>query len=49
MRPVNRGWIRYESLLDGTIDLFHVAEMNEALDVIDENNARLEKARLKKT
>jgi len=28
---------RYESLIDGTVDLSDVALMNDALDVIDEN------------
>jgi hypothetical protein len=28
---------RYESLIDGTVDLADVALMNDALDVIDEN------------
>lgn len=44
MRPVARGWCRYESLLDGSISLFDIAEMNEALDVMDENNARIRSA-----
>ena len=40
MRPVLRGVYRMESLLDGTLDLEHVALANEALDVIDENERR---------
>jgi hypothetical protein len=28
---------RYESLIDGTLSLFDVALMNDALDVLDEN------------
>lgn len=47
MRPVMRGWIKYESLLDGTLSLFDLAEMNEAIDVLDENNARLRAAQAK--
>ena len=40
MRPVLRGMCRVESLLDGTLDLEHVAWMNEALAVQDENERR---------
>lgn len=41
MRPVLRGLCRYESLVDGHLDLFDIARMNEALDVTDENERRL--------
>ncbi len=41
MRPVLRGLCRYESLLDGNLDLYDIARMNEALDVQDENERRL--------
>lgn len=41
---MSRGWCRYESLLDGSLDLCDVAEMNEAIDVEDENQARANKA-----
>jgi hypothetical protein len=34
---VIKGLCRYESLIDGTVDLADVALMNDALDVIDEN------------
>lgn len=44
MRPVLRGLCKYESLLDGTIDLEDIALMNDALDVSDENEARTLKA-----
>lgn len=44
MRPVLRGLIRAESLLDGSIDLEFIALLNEALDVETENRLRLEKA-----
>lgn len=51
MRPVVRGMCKYESLKDGTLDLVDFARMNEALDVQDENerrlNAALEKSREK--
>jgi hypothetical protein len=41
MRPVLNGLCRYESLKDGTLMLEDIARMNEALDVRDENQARL--------
>lgn len=40
MRPVLRGMCKFESLLDGTLGLADIAEMNEAIDVEDENRAR---------
>lgn len=51
--PRNRGWllapvehqmVRYESLLDGTVDLSDIALMNEALAVRAENTHRLRRA-----
>jgi hypothetical protein len=44
MRPALEGICRYESLVDGTLDLSDVARMNEALDVRDENRSRVEDA-----
>ena len=41
MRPVLEGLCRYESLTDGTLDLFDIARMNDALDVRSENERRL--------
>jgi len=40
MRPVLRGALRYESLLDGTVGLVDVARINLALDLESENQAR---------
>jgi hypothetical protein len=40
LRPVRLGMCRYESLLDGTLSLDDIADMNEALDVVDENQHR---------
>ena len=40
MRPVLRGCCRYESLMDGTLRMIDLARMNDALDVMDENEAR---------
>jgi hypothetical protein len=44
MRPVLEGLCRYESLINGTLDLVDVARMNEALDVKGENMARMNDA-----
>lgn len=43
LRPVLRGMCKYESLLDGTLTLVDVALMNEAMNVDDENRARITK------
>lgn len=43
-RPVVRGVLKAESLLDGSVDLAFVALLNEALDVEQENNYRRERA-----
>lgn len=37
LRPVIKGMCRYESLKDGTLDLADIALMNDALDVVAEN------------
>lgn len=44
MRPVIDGLCKYESLIDGTLDLADVAKMNEALDVRAENEKLYRKA-----
>lgn len=44
MRPVMEGMCKYESLLDGTLDLADVARMNDALDVKYENQYRYQEA-----
>lgn len=43
MRPVMRGMCSYENLSNGTLDLFDVARMNEAIDVEEENRSRVQK------
>jgi len=48
MRPVLRHLCRYESLKDGTLDLYDIAEMNDALDVEDENQSRATEAAKRK-
>lgn len=40
LRPVSRGWIRYESLVDGTLSLEDLVRINDAIDVEDENRWR---------
>jgi hypothetical protein len=44
MRPVDAGFCKYESLLDGSLTLEDIARMNEYLDVREENEARLRAA-----
>ncbi len=44
LRPVLRGMCKFESLIDGTLTLEHVALMNDALDVADENERRIQEA-----
>ena len=39
-RPMMRGLCRYESLVDGTLHIEDVAEMNAVLDATDENQRR---------
>lgn len=43
MRPVLRGMLRSESLVDGSVDLAFIALLNEALDVEQENSYRASK------
>lgn len=42
LRPVLRGMLKAESLLDGSVDLDFIAILNEALDVEAENSYRLQ-------
>lgn len=44
LRPVFAGCIKYESLIDGTLDLADVALLNDALDVQAENQDRVNDA-----
>lgn len=44
MRPVLRGMCRFESAVDGTLDLEHFAIMNDAINVLVENEARIDEA-----
>ena len=38
LRPVLKGALRYESLLDGTVGLYDIALLNDADDDVAENN-----------
>jgi len=40
MRPVSKGYISYDKLLDGTIDMWDLALMNDAIDAEQENQRR---------
>lgn len=42
LRPVIRGFCRFESLKDGTMDLADIALLNDAADLQDENQRRAE-------
>lgn len=48
MRPVVKGMCKYESLLDGTLDIVDIAKMNDALNVIADNEMLIEKHRNEK-
>lgn len=39
-RPVSEQYIKYESLIDGTLDLEDVAELNDMISVKQENERR---------
>lgn len=43
-RPVMRGMMKAESLVNGEVDLGYIALLNEAIDVEDENHRRQRKA-----
>lgn len=45
MRPVDAGYIRYDNLLDGSVDLADIARMNDWLDLKADNQARIDKWR----
>jgi hypothetical protein len=44
IRPVAKGFCKYESLIDGTLGLVDIAKMNDAIDVEAENEYRYRKA-----
>jgi hypothetical protein len=43
-RPVMRGLLKAESLLDPEVRLEFIADLNDAIDVQDENDWRVEEA-----
>lgn len=43
MRPVDHGYCKYESLIDGTLDLVDLGRMNDAITVRQENVRRVNK------
>jgi Family of unknown function (DUF6889) len=43
MRPVMEGLIGYDKLIDGTVSIEDIARMNDALDIREINQARLDK------
>lgn len=43
-RPVLEGILKAESLLDGSVDLAFISELNESLDVRNENSIRAREA-----
>jgi hypothetical protein len=45
MGPVDAGYCKYESLLDGTLSLADVARMNDYLEIKAENEHRYIEAR----
>jgi len=47
MRPVLRGMCKFESLKDGTLGLEDIALMNDAIDVVADNE-RLARSHLEK-
>ena len=44
MRPVAKQLCKYESLIDGTLDLKDIARMNDCLDAQEENERRQRRA-----
>jgi len=48
MRPVIKGMCKYESLKNGELDLADIADMNDALDVVADNEYLLNQERERK-
>lgn len=49
LRPVLHKLCKYESLIDGTLSLADVADLNELLDVKAENERRYQAAQKRKS
>jgi hypothetical protein len=45
LRPAIKGMCKFESIKDGTLDLADIALMNDALDVVADNEYLVEEAR----
>ncbi|WP_158780597.1 NTP pyrophosphohydrolase [Pantoea sp. BAV 3049] len=45
MRPVDAGYISYDKLVDGTVDLADIARMHDWLDLKMDNDNRIERWR----
>jgi hypothetical protein len=41
LRPVMRGLIKYESLIDGTLDIYDLGVLNDAIDMEEENTRKI--------
>lgn len=48
MRPVIKGMCKYETLKNGELDLADIADMNDALDVVADNEYLLNQERERK-
>jgi len=48
LRPVLAGMCRFESLVDGTLSLENIACMNDALNVQQENQSRVNRTLVKR-
>jgi hypothetical protein len=47
-RPVLRGMLRAESLMDGSVDISYIALLNEAIEVEQENTLRFHRHEMNK-
>ncbi|WOE32179.1 MULTISPECIES: DUF6889 family protein [unclassified Acinetobacter] len=48
MRPIIKGMCKFESIKDGTLDLADIALMNDALDVLADNQYLIDQENSKK-
>lgn len=47
-RPIMRGMLQADRLIDGSVDLEFISLLNEAISVEQENNRRVERAAQRK-
>lgn len=45
LAPISLGYYRYPDLIDGTLSIEHIAEINDAMAYEAENKARVQEAR----